>query len=159
MFSEARVILFTGGGGVGRSHPTPLEADSPSGGRPPSPFGGRPPSPFGGRPPSPFGGKPPWRQTPLEADPLVLTTSGGHCSSRHTSYWNTLPFFLFVLFVVFLWNSMALGGPAHGIATITVRRVGWWMGRVGLLGLGCPSKSRNLYVPLHVAQPCHIQLW
>ena len=56
---------------------------------------------------------------------------------------------------------MALGGPAHGIANITVRRVGWWVGRVGLLGLlglGCPSKSRNLYVPLPVAQPCHIQL-
>ena len=38
----------------------PLEADTPySGGRP-----------------------------PLEVDPLVLTSSGGHCSGRYTSYWN-----------------------------------------------------------------------
>ena len=27
------------------------------------------------------------RADPLEADPLVLTSSGGHCSGRYTSYW------------------------------------------------------------------------
>ena len=28
------------------------------------------------------------RKTPLEADPLVLTSSGGHCSGRYVFYWN-----------------------------------------------------------------------
>ena len=31
----------------------------------------------------PLGGRPPWKQTPL-----VLISSGGHCSSWYASYWN-----------------------------------------------------------------------
>ena len=100
-------------------------------GRPPSTSlevdpsgGGRPPPPFW-RPADAPGARPPRRQTPLEADQLGLT---------------------YLSFIG--WNFMALVDPAHGIATKTVRRVGWWVGRVGLLGLGCPSKSRNLYFPL-----------
>ena len=36
---------------------------------------------------------PPWRQTPLcRQTPVVLTSSGGHCSGRYASYWNAFLF-------------------------------------------------------------------
>ena len=36
--------------------------------------------------------EPPWKETPLARDPLVLTSSGSHCSSRYASYWNAFLF-------------------------------------------------------------------
>ena len=36
---------------------------------------------------------PPWRQTPLcRQAPVVLTSSGNHCSGRYASYWNAFLF-------------------------------------------------------------------
>ena len=32
------------------------------------------------------------RQTPLDTDPLVVTSNGGHCSGWYVSYWNTFLF-------------------------------------------------------------------
>ena len=65
-----------------------LDADPPPRCRPPSwmqtPLLDADPS-HGCRP---TGGKPPWRQIPLDSDPTVVTSSGGHCNGRYASYWN-----------------------------------------------------------------------
>ena len=61
MFSEACVILSTGGG-VGR---TPFEQ-----------------SPHSGQKPLPSGQRPPPDIDPLRTEIPVLTSSGGHCSGQ-----------------------------------------------------------------------------
>ena len=98
MLSEACVIPSSGGGRQIPLEGDPLWRKSPLdrdllGQRPPDrdpwtqtlrtePPGQRPPN----RVPQT---ETPWTQTPL---PLVLTSSGGHCSSRCAFYWNGLLF-------------------------------------------------------------------
>ena len=106
MFSEASFILFTGGG-----TPTPALRDRPT------PSGGQTPLL---RHTFLLEADPLWKQIqPLEADllPLVLTSSGGHCSSRYASYWNA---FLFYIEINKKNTKMTKDGGTHhtGVAVI-----------------------------------------
>ena len=68
---------------------------------------------------------------PPDSDPQELTSSGGHCSCRYTSYWNA---FLFlegpeenVTFKSYEWHepkvkiSVSGSGPRQGVATATTK--------------------------------------
>ena len=77
---------------------------------------------------------------PPDSDPQELTSSGGHCSCRYTSYWNTFLFVTFlsttkivegseenVTFKSHEWHepkvkiSVTGSGPRQGVATATTK--------------------------------------
>ena len=89
MFSEASFILFTGWGG--RNAHTFRRTESP-------------PS----RKCAPLGGDTPVEADSPDRDPLVLTSSGGHCSA---SYWDTFLFHMFQ--IIFHLEYLPQGDQVH----------------------------------------------
>ena len=102
--------------------------------------------------------RPPWiclRREGVSADPLVVTSSGGHCSGRYASYWNAFLFLSWMLTVEFFfelreniikWSQYLLPLPGQQEAKLfaslqCVSRSSAHLGKKVLMSINCFTVS------------------